>query len=554
MNEKVFESAAALVAKGIPVVPVWGVRDDGTCACPKGGDCAAPGKHPIGAGWQHSALLDEEAIYNILVEEATGPRNIGILLGPKSGLIDIEHDTEEGKATAARLGLFHCGTPAFKSSRSTHYLFKYDPRLPMKAVIPNLQGLEIRLGADGRGAQSIAPGSTHHSGVVYTWHDGRSIDELDVQPMPRELFEMIEQSAGAVRSSGTDLTVAVEPVEHGGRHDAIRRLAMQLAGAAKTELTPKEQNTIYAAAMAINSTLCKPPLPDNEVKVLMHSAFAVVARTRAEKPNATSDEMEIDFVDRWSQVDSGADISVVTNSAEENTLISTGLELRDDGWWPGRWRMEVIEGDPRRYVLIIPCQLADPDRGEFTREVLVRIELSSSDINKPDIVASAILEATGTMDVCPYPGLFATVWLGKKPKKGEQPEPGLKTRLISTEKKIAGSYGEFRYAAAAQWFVDTLNSADPEAVYERPERDGMPAWIEGEGLAFKWETVITVVKERNRTISDDDITSMRKAIERALGGKIESRRLYANGGGRLRFLVVDQAQLDKLNEMVDSLG
>ena len=43
-------AALDLAARKLPVFPVWSVRENGVgfvCACPKGGNCTSPGKHPM---------------------------------------------------------------------------------------------------------------------------------------------------------------------------------------------------------------------------------------------------------------------------------------------------------------------------------------------------------------------------------------------------------------------------------------------------------------------------------------------------------------------------
>ena len=66
MNDAAYEQGAALIAKSVPVIVVWGVNDDGSCACPRGSECTAAGKHPVGAGWQNQAITDESDLYDAI--------------------------------------------------------------------------------------------------------------------------------------------------------------------------------------------------------------------------------------------------------------------------------------------------------------------------------------------------------------------------------------------------------------------------------------------------------------------------------------------------------
>ena len=158
------KTASVLLPLGIPCIRVWGVTNN-VCRCPKGADCPSPGKHPIGGAWQNNPIAS--------ADQVQPGDNLGVLLGPNSGVVDIEFDDPAGEARARELGLFESETVSFTSGKSRHWLFRYDPDLPQKAVVPSKMtgSLEIRIGAEG-GAQSVLPGSTHASGKQYAWVEG----------------------------------------------------------------------------------------------------------------------------------------------------------------------------------------------------------------------------------------------------------------------------------------------------------------------------------------------------------------------------------------------
>jgi hypothetical protein len=90
-----------------------------------------------------------------------GNLNVGVVLGQRSKLIDIEYDSHEGDR--ALLELFDGDVPVaptWASTRSPHRLFRAHPALETigKSSI-SLGPLEIRLGANGKGAQSLLPPS-----------------------------------------------------------------------------------------------------------------------------------------------------------------------------------------------------------------------------------------------------------------------------------------------------------------------------------------------------------------------------------------------------------
>lgn len=119
-------------------------------------------KRPLGAGWQHKATGDMEAVDSWY---ASG-HNIGLLLGPASGVVDVEYDTPAGREQLAAFGILDIPTPTWRSARGEHRLFRWEPWMPASAVV-HADDLEIRIG--GRAAQSVLPPSRHPDGSQYGW-------------------------------------------------------------------------------------------------------------------------------------------------------------------------------------------------------------------------------------------------------------------------------------------------------------------------------------------------------------------------------------------------
>lgn len=155
-------------------------------------------KRPIGAGWQHRSTDDPA----VVAEWLAGGSNVGLLLGPQSGVIDVESDTAEGEAIARALGLDRVDgaglTPTWRSARGVHRLYRWEPWMPTVATI-DLGGLEVRIG--GRAAQSVLPPSVHPSGAVYRWeiHPWLDTAEPSVAEVPAALREQLEAMCFAGR-------------------------------------------------------------------------------------------------------------------------------------------------------------------------------------------------------------------------------------------------------------------------------------------------------------------------------------------------------------------
>jgi hypothetical protein len=119
-------------------------------------------KRPLGSGWQHKATDNHDTVASWLRSGS----NIGILLGPMSGVVDVEYDTPEGREQLSDFGLLDSPTPTWRSSRGEHRLFHWEPWMPETAVV-HAESLEVRIG--GRAAQSVLPPSIHPDGVAYEW-------------------------------------------------------------------------------------------------------------------------------------------------------------------------------------------------------------------------------------------------------------------------------------------------------------------------------------------------------------------------------------------------
>ena len=119
-------------------------------------------KRPAGAGWQHKSTDDLEAVAAWLAARS----NVGILLGPASGVVDVEYDDPAGREQLAAFGVLDIPTPTWRSARGEHRLFRWEDWMPASAAI-KADDIEIRLG--GRAAQSVLPPSRHPTGMAYEW-------------------------------------------------------------------------------------------------------------------------------------------------------------------------------------------------------------------------------------------------------------------------------------------------------------------------------------------------------------------------------------------------
>jgi hypothetical protein len=142
------------------------------------------GKVPnFGEAWQDKTTNDpEQAVRAFALWEHDG---IGVQLGPKSGIIDIECDDEEAEDLFFELmeGLVP-QTPTFASTRGTHHLFKWEPGLPVEAKpVFKIGALEFRTGNGEKAAQTVFPPSGSRTWVV--------APQTPVLEIPRRFLEAV---------------------------------------------------------------------------------------------------------------------------------------------------------------------------------------------------------------------------------------------------------------------------------------------------------------------------------------------------------------------------
>jgi len=166
--------------------------------------CYSGQKRPIGEAWQNRTLTWEEVTERLKHDPTL---NVGVVLGPKSGVVDVECDSDA--ATASYNELFgNIKTPSWQSTRGVHHLFQWDERLAGLGSKLNYREVEFRLGADERATQSICPPSVVE-GVKREWI--ARPDECDVAPLPPSVMEGL----CALPRASTEWQDASEPMFEG---------------------------------------------------------------------------------------------------------------------------------------------------------------------------------------------------------------------------------------------------------------------------------------------------------------------------------------------------
>lgn len=257
------KTALAYAQRGWLVVPLHNPKQ-GKCSCHKQ-DCSSPGKHPR---TEHGLKDGTKDAHQIEQWFARWPAaNLGILTGQASGLVVLDVDGDDGKASLQALTAAHGSLPktlCAKTGRKgtdgkrkgAHYYFRAPVGVPIRNSAGIVgKGLDVR----GEGGYVVAPPSLHPSGLLYEW----LAPEQPLADLPAWLLARLAEAkpAPAMQTSPAQGEVIAE----GGRNAALASLAGTMR---RRGMSP---DAIEAALVKENDARCKPPLPDGEVREIARS-------------------------------------------------------------------------------------------------------------------------------------------------------------------------------------------------------------------------------------------------------------------------------------------
>jgi hypothetical protein len=496
----IFKETAAVIAVGGRAVKLQGITPEGYCTCGKDGhhingrvqkQC---GKHPAGGdGWQHRVARTEEDLEAWLEEyEKTGvPFNAGLLLGPSTGIIDIEWDDPMAQQYAEQIGLTRIATPTYTSGRSEHRLFLWDDRFEQveKAVVyPG--GLEVRLGVGKKASQSVIPCSWHWKGVQYKWKPTLRIDEVELAKVPEDLVRAIVSGKAVGKTIAkvkSSRHVIHGDVGEGYRHPTLLALATKLVMRNDFYENDDEQEDILGLVWNTNLQRCKPPKSKDEVASIVHSCVSYRRELEQAGELVPKKPEEIDEATR-KIAERGAE---GTAQKPVSGYQLHGLEWRpvdgwaDGEWMPGDWDVQMIQSDPPEIVLCVNQWADTPCEG--------RVTFAFDEFRSATKVANKVFAATRRVILDGDRGEWERIWRGQDGSAKRPKIRGLVEKLI--EKKQTNKSGDIhvgtsglRYATLAAYLLESFTKATQPRDEEKPEPNvsGRACWVTPDELWFKW--------------------------------------------------------------------
>src|SRR5262245_53676972 len=152
-------------------------------------NCKSPGKRPIRNWKQYQRELPTET--DIRDWWRDNPlSNVGIALGPVSGLVRVDADGPGGEQALQKAsGGILPDTLEFTSGRGRGLLFAIPPGVELRTTTEKPKpGEELRLQAEG--ALTVLPPSAHYSGCRYLWRTGHGPDDIQAALMPPWLVDL----------------------------------------------------------------------------------------------------------------------------------------------------------------------------------------------------------------------------------------------------------------------------------------------------------------------------------------------------------------------------
>jgi hypothetical protein len=563
MQAGIASLASAYVARGWKLVRLYGVVQPAVCTCQKGADCATPGKHPAGGnGWHLTATSDEEEVLSWF--DSGRPVNIGLLLGPKSGVIDVELDGEEAAEAWRELGLGEIWTPTYTAGRGPHRLFRWSEDLPAVAV-KKVHGIEVRIGNDGRAAQSVLPPSMHHTGKLYEWVPGMSPEEVELQPLPEKLVNLLWNDDGngrrlSVRTPAR--AVLQRPVPEGERNNELYRFAVAEAFRCGPNLDdPREQQDLLLKVRAVNAIQCKPPMADSEVVALYRNAIGYVRKTHAAGMDA---EVALQVAEKEGPPapPGPCEKSKATRGVQKE-FTETGLSFTpidpdsDPEWGPGEWHLTVVHSDPLEYRLHVPAWKP------LTPQGTGNVSLSVDQYCSAPKVARAVLAATGTVMLDAKPGDWRKIWDGgtkvednkgsKNPKR--RTAVGVKAKLLANVTHEWPGASSLRYVLLATWLYDRLSQASQPSDDDVPDPTGRASWRQDGTLWFGWGKVWEDIERQHRVNDGERLALKRRLLAHMPGDQDFRHAEYRHlGGTRKSYVVWSRREFGILEQMATPEG
>ena len=262
---QLYDAAMSYAERGWFVLPLHTLDKHGRCTC--GSPCRTPGKHPR---IQHGLLNASNDPDQITTWWTQWPdANIGVRTGRASNLWVLDIDSgkslvgpdgviyPQGEQTLHQLEI-QAGQRIpdtltnMTGSGGRHLLFEYPEG---EETYRNRVNVAPSIDVRGENGYIVVPPSMHISGRRYMWAD----EDEPIAPAPMWLMNLQGVDDKPFETK--------EEVPEGGRNDYLFRYAARLVGEGRGD------DEVATLVIGTNQRVCKPPLTDYEVMIIINSAL-----------------------------------------------------------------------------------------------------------------------------------------------------------------------------------------------------------------------------------------------------------------------------------------
>ncbi len=283
--------------------------------------------------------------------------NVGLALGPVSGLVRVDVDGPGGEAALrekARGDLPR--TLEFRSGRADGtgrgFLYKIPAGIVLRTTYDS-HATKNELRFQAKGAQTVLPPSRHKDGGCYEWVDGNSPQYVEAALTPDwVLAELTADRSKSERNGSASWEDILEGVEEGGRNDSAASFVGGLLLDFKNLSDPMTVRRAWAATVGWN-TLNRPPLEESELKVVFRS---ILKREQARRFDEDQGRLDRFITQQVSASVNGEEHKVETNGGVNEVRKPINGETVE----PPPWHLVIVESDPPEFRLRSPFWSASP--------------------------------------------------------------------------------------------------------------------------------------------------------------------------------------------------
>lgn len=324
--------------------------------------CKSKGKRPLGTWKEFQDRLPTETELRYQWNRNPGA-NVGIALGPTSGLIRIDVEGENGeKALQEKSNGDLPATLEFTSGRQDGTGRGLLYRIPAGANLRTTSedhGKKQEIRFQARGAQTVLPPSRHESGSLYAWKKGHGPGEREPAIAPDWLVaELSAKSTFSVNGNGKHtprfaLDDIIGGVKEGRRNDAAASFIGKLLSSVKDLKNTSAMELQWQITLMWNNQN-DPPIPIDELRTTFVSVTKLESLRR--------DKLDQDNLDAYYK----SEVAAAIETAKAETPISLNGEtnghpvIKSTTEKPS-WHLVIIESDPKEFRLRMP-PWADSDR------------------------------------------------------------------------------------------------------------------------------------------------------------------------------------------------